>query len=194
MAVAEAPNMDDIAPLDLPNSANLDASGEPIKRRRGRPPGSKNKTYGGQPVGSRGPRRGSLEKEVGALLFMVNMPLSMVPMLQKDALDPIEIQALAKAIDQQCATSPTFRKYVEQALKVQGGTSLVAVVGMIAARRVVRHDVIPESTLEPIGGKDSVDLLIGQAISMTSQLGVFAASQVAQTVAPNITTPPVETS
>src|SRR4051812_32399852 len=165
--MAEAPTVDEIAPLNLPNSESLDANGEPIKRRRGRPPGSKNKTYGGAPVGSRTRRGNSLETEIGALLVMVNMPLQLVPALQRDALDHIEIQALAKGINQECQVNPRFRKYVEQLLRVQGGTSLLAIVGMIAARRVVRHDIIPNIPDE-IGGKDGVDTLIGQAIAMSS--------------------------
>lgn len=170
-------DLEDIAPLEAPADTTFgeptaDApygykkDGTPAKRR-GRPAGYK--------TGPRtGRRSGSLEKEIGGLIVMVNLPLQMVPALQRDALDHMEIQALSKAIDKQCQISPTFRKYVEQAISVQGGTSLVAIVAMIAARRVVRHDFVPIP--EEIGGKDGVDLLIGQAINASSNLSVFAAS------------------
>lgn len=176
MAVAEPPTIDEIAPIPVEDKAPN--SEEPVKRRRGRPPGSKNKTYGGQPVGSRRARANSLEKEIGGLLVVINLPLSMVPMLQRDALDATEITALAKAIDQECQNNPTFRKYVEQALKVQGGTNLLFVVAAIAARRVIRHGVIPEEVMEPVGGAETVDLLIGQAIAASTNISVFKATPV----------------
>lgn len=178
--MAEAPSLDDIAPLDDANqNAALDAQGDapygykkdgtPAKKR-GRQAGSTNSGS------SRVSRKGSLEKEIGALLVMVNLPLQMVPALQKDALDHVELTALAKALDQQCQTSPTFRKYVEQLLKVQGGTSLVAVVAMIAARRAIRHEILPVEIPEEIGGAAGVDMMIGQAIAATTNMSIFKAT------------------
>jgi hypothetical protein len=174
--MAEAPSIDDVAPLDAAQVANNDVNndapygykkdGTPAKQR-GRPKGSTN--VGGT---SRISRKGSLEKEIGGLLVMINLPLQMVPALQRDALDTVEITALAKGLDAECQVNPRFRKYVEQLLKVQGGTSLIAVVAMIAARRAVRHDIIPNIP-EEIGGKDGVDLMIGQAIAATSNISVF---------------------
>lgn len=179
--MGEAATLDDIAPLPAEadktfNTPSVDApygykkDGTPAKKR-GRQPGSTNGTRA-----SRISSKGSLRTEIGGLLTMVNLPLMMLPMTQKGALDPVEIDALAKAIDQECQTNATFRKYVEQMLKVQGGTNLMFVVAAIGARRVVRYDVIPEEILEPIGGKDSVDLLIGQAIAASSNMSVFKAS------------------
>ena len=172
MAVAEPPSIDDIAPLPTPEPI----AGEEPKRRRGRPPGSKNKTYGGQPVGSRGRRANSLEKEIGGLLVVINMPLQMVPMLQRDALDQTEITALAKAIDQECQNNPTFRKYVEQALKVQGGTNLLFIVAAIVGRRVIRHDLV--TIPDEMGGNEAVDAVIGQAIAVSTNLSVFKVTAV----------------
>jgi|SRR6516164_518081 hypothetical protein len=171
MAVAEPPSLDDIAPLTVADKAVYDAQpeAEPVKKRRGRPPGSKNKTYAGRPVGAR--RGSSLEKEIGGLLVVVNLPLQVVPAIQKYSLDSIEITALAKAIDAECQQNPTFRKYVEQALRVQGGSSLLFVVGAIAARRVVRAEVF--EVPEEIGGNEGLDLIIGQAIAATSNMSVF---------------------
>ncbi len=180
--MVDAPSIDDIAPLDdAPQNAALDATGQapygykkdgtPAKRR-GRQPGWRAGTST-----SRVNRKGSLEKEIGGLLVVVNLPLMMIPALQKDALEQVEITALARALDQQCQTSPTFRKYVEQALKAQGGTSLIAVVGMIAARRVIRHDLIPIEIPEAIGGAAGVDLLIGQAIAATSNISIFKVTE-----------------
>ena len=51
-------------------------------KRRGRPPGSKNKTT-----------KTSLKNEIGGTLTVLNMAVAMTP-FRGDALDPIEIQAL----------------------------------------------------------------------------------------------------
>ncbi len=143
---------------------------EPPKRRRGRPPGSRNT---GARVGR--PRKVALETQIGAFLVTVNMPLQLVPALQRDALDPLEIQALAKAINQQCEASPRFRKYVEQALKVQGSTNIIAVLAVIAARRGVRHNLLPipednQAGLTPEG----VDALLGGVVAMMANQSPMA--------------------
>lgn len=148
-----------------PEAPQLDDAGQPVKRR-GRPPGSKNRTYGGQPVGSRGRGKESLKTQIGAMLVTFNMPLRMLPITSKDALDPTEIEALATAIDTECQNNPTFRKYVVKALQVQGTSSLIGVVAVIAGRRVVRHGIIPDDVLAPVGGKEGADAMIGLMLPM----------------------------
>lgn len=98
------------------------------------------------------------EDAVGGLLFMLNMPLSMVPFLQADALDPTETQALAKGIVEQCKTSPTFKRYVQMALKMSGATGLLAPLSIIIARRGVRHGLLP--------GGEFADAQMGQLIGI----------------------------
>lgn len=178
--MGEAATLDDVAPIpsdetfgnpvvDAPYGTKKD--GTPAKKR-GRPKGSTN-------TGTRASRissKGSLRTEIGGMLVLVNMPLQMVPALQRDALDASEIDALAKAIDQECQTNATFRKYVEQMLRVQGGTNLMFVVAAIAARRVVRHGIVPDDLTEPIGGREGLDLLIGQAIAASTNASVFKAT------------------
>lgn len=157
--VAEAPEQD---------KPTLNPDGT-IKRRRGRPPGSKNKSSYGSGGGAS--RARSLEGQIGGMLFIVNTPLQLIPALQRDALDTVEITALAKAIDQECQKSPRFRKYVESALKVQGATSLISIISLIAARRVVRHEIIPIP--DEMGGSAGVDLTLGSLISTFSGQGAF---------------------
>lgn len=180
--MGEAATLDDIAPLDSPADKTqgfpavdapygLKKDGTPAKKR-GRQKGSTN-------TGTRASRissKGSLRTEIGGLLVLVNLPLQMVPVLQQDALDASEIDALAKAIDQECQTNPRFRKYIEQMLRVQGGTNLMFVVAAIAARRVVRHGIVPEEIMEPVGGREGVDLIIGQAISASTNASIFKAT------------------
>jgi len=107
---------------------------ETAPRRRGRPPGSKNRT-------STSTR--SLESQIAATLMAFNLGLMLIPPLQRDALDEIEIHALAKALDQQARTSPRFRKMIEGALAVTSGGQLMGVCVIIGARRAARHGMLP---------------------------------------------------
>lgn len=59
-----------------------------------------------------------------------------------DELDELEIAHLAKSLDAQCQRSPRFKKYVESVLGVAAGGGVVAVLGIIAARRAARHGLI----------------------------------------------------
>lgn len=164
----------DFAPIDsdvLANQPVIATGDEPPKRRRGRPPGSKNRTSAGS-TSSR-----NLEKEIGAFLFTVNAPLMMIPALQRDALDNVEIEALAKAIDQECRQNAKFRKYVETALKGMGVTNLAGVVLLIVGRRAIRHNLIPVDQIP--GGQEgaaAVDMLMGQGIAMMAGKGAISAA------------------
>lgn len=89
------------------------------------------------------PSTRSLEVQIGATLTVINLMLISVPRIRDDALDGNEIQALAKAIDLQCKTSPRFKKYVEAMLSAGSGAGLLGVCLMIGARRAARHDMIP---------------------------------------------------
>jgi hypothetical protein len=88
--------------------------------------------------------------------------------MPQDSLDHTEIEALAHALDEECQRNARFRKMVERALAVQGGTSLILVVAAIAGRRVVRHNLI--TVPEPIGNAGA-DAALGQIISMTTGKG-----------------------
>jgi hypothetical protein len=96
----------------------------------------------------------------------------LIPALQRDALDNAEVNALAKSIDQQCQSSPRFRKYIESMLVVGTSTSLFAVVGIIAGRRLVRHNLIPVP--DELGGAANIDAALGAALSVMSGGGVVS--------------------
>jgi hypothetical protein len=114
-----------------PPVADLPTDEMPPQRRRGRPPGSKNRP------------RGSLKTEIGGTLTMLNMAVQLSP-FASDALDVIEIEALANALDEQAKQSPTFYRYISYVVKtVSGGGSLVGVCAMIGARRAARHGILP---------------------------------------------------
>jgi hypothetical protein len=114
------------------------------------------------------PRRSttSLKNQIGGFIMTVNIPVQMFS--NKNALDAVEIEALAKALDEECQRNQRFRKYVEQMLAVQGGTSLVLVVAAIAGRRVARNNLI--DIPEPIGN-EGLDNILGGFISMTAGAG-----------------------
>ena len=114
---------------------------ETAPKRRGRPPRDPNAPRETAP--RRGGRRArSLETQIGAALMTFNLPLWALPPLRGDALDDAEIQALAKAIDQQARVSPRFRKYLVAALEATSGGQLLSVVLVIGARRLARHNMI----------------------------------------------------
>jgi hypothetical protein len=127
-------------------------------KRRGRPPGSKNKS-------SR-----NLKKEIGGTLTLMNMGFQIAA--PRDALDPIEIEALALAIDEECKKSPTFRKYVEFATRAAtGGGSLLGVVAIIGARRAARHGVIPPMFDDQLGSL--LAMTTGKAMPQTNGSEAF---------------------
>lgn len=136
--------------------------GTPAKKR-GRPAGS-GKSGTSSPSRARtSGSRGSLRDQIGGLIFTFNVPLQMA--LPRDALDTVEVMALAKAIDDECQRNARFRKFVENALAVQGGTSLLLVVAAIAGRRVVRHDLV--TLPEEVGGNTGADAALGAVIGFT---------------------------
>lgn len=106
-------------------------TGEQAPRRRGRPPGSKNRS------------KVSLKAQIGAMLTTLNLVIYVIPPLQPDALDAAEIEALATALDEQAKNNPAFRRYLEMALTAGSGGQLFGVVAIIAARRAARHGMIP---------------------------------------------------
>ncbi len=146
---------DDVAPVTPKRKGRVpyprDAQGNII-----RPDG----TIGRQPRVAA--RKTTLEAEIGGMITMWNTPISMV--LPKYALEPTEIIALAKALDQQCQTSPKFRKYMEKALQGIGGVSLIGVLAVIVGRRVVRSGVVPIPSESPIQA-EQIDALAGVIIA-----------------------------
>lgn len=146
-------------------------SGEPAQAQ-GRP---RKARTGGKPRTPRTPK--TLYPEIAAFLTMTNTLVTMTPLGSKyeptgnftqteiapgmvipfpemrmislgDELDEMEIMHLAKSLDAQCQRSPRFKKYVETFLGAAAGGGIVAIVGLIAARRAARHGLIDPS-LDP---------------------------------------------
>ena len=82
----------------------------------------------------------SIEQDIAAILVYSNLMLA--PVLKGDALDEVEIMALARSIDRQAKNSPRFRAAVDKMLTAMGGTGLLGVSLMIVGRRAARHGMI----------------------------------------------------
>jgi len=98
----------------------------------------------------------SLQNDIAGLLVYANIMLA--PVLKGDVMDDTEILALAKAVDEQARKSPRFRKAIDRALVAVGGTGLIGVCVVIAARRASRHGVISADWDEKLG----LALMVGQ--------------------------------
>lgn len=142
--------------VPIPKDVAQEAKPDSTPKRRGRPPRDPN----APPVQRRGRKPRSLESSIGSALVMVNLPIMMFA--SGDALDNAEIEALAKAIDAQCQTSPRFRRYVQTALDASSGGQLITVSGIIIARRFARHEF-----LLPKAADDQLGKIIGSIPQMT---------------------------
>jgi hypothetical protein len=116
------------------------------KRRRGRPPRDPN----AEPTPRRGRRpRINLETRIGAFLTRTNIPFMIAATVfpqvihPEDPLTAPEIVALSKALTNQAAQHPTFRRYLEAAMGVSEGTDLVFVLGAIGVKRAANHGIVP---------------------------------------------------
>lgn len=93
----------------------------------------------GRPRGSTNRRSTkSLRPQIASTLMAMNLVVYLTP-FNKDALDEVEIEALATALDEQAKQSPAFRRYLQGALGVASGGQLFGVLAIIGARRAARH-------------------------------------------------------
>lgn len=107
-------------------------------KRRGRPP----RDPDAAPIARKPRRARSLEAQIASTLMGFNLLFWAMPPLRGDALDDPEINALAKALDAQAQSSPRFHRALKTALDASSGGQLVGVVGIIAARRMARHNFV----------------------------------------------------
>ena len=109
-----------------------------------------------RPDGAKSPGRPrskiSLEAQLDGFVTLVNtLVIAFKPLY---ALDQIEKSALVKALDQQCQTSPKFRKYIEKFLQGAGGVNLLGVALIIIGRRVARSGALPIPADSPINAHE----------------------------------------
>jgi hypothetical protein len=121
-----------------------------------------------EPIGETAPKRGptkpgpkpgaaaarktaSLKPQIASMLITMNLALYIIPPLRVDVLDEVEIEALARGLDEQAKASPRFRKYLEGAIAAGSGGTLMATVAIIGMRRASRHGMLPEVLDQPLG-------------------------------------------
>jgi hypothetical protein len=153
-------------------------------KRRGRQAYPRDPVTGAiiRPEGAKAPGRPrtkiSLEAQLDGFVTLVNtLVIAFKPLY---ALDQIEKVALVKALDQQCQTSPRFRKYIEKFLQGAGGVNLLGVVAIIVGRRVARSGAIPIPAESPINAQEIDNM--GGALLFAMTTGT-----------PNVGTTPVPT-
>lgn len=137
----QGPPVDDVAgppePAPKRGPGRPRKDGSPAQPRKHREP----KATGAKPRRGRPPGQ-SRKAKIGGLLTMFNMALQVTP-LRSDALDALEIETLAKALDEEARKNATFAKYLDYALGVGGAGGIWSVVALIAMRRAARHGVLP---------------------------------------------------
>lgn len=122
------------------------------RKRRGRPPRDPN-----APPTTRKPRassRGkSIKDQIVGTLFMFNLAFMFMPdPFRGDALDELEIEALADALDKTAQTNPTIHRALTTVMVDGGAIGELAIVGaLIAGRRLARHGMIPGEMDERLG-------------------------------------------
>lgn len=110
------------------------------------------KRTGGERKPSSRPRtRGSLKPQIAAMLMTMNLALLVIPPLRQDILDAVEIEALARALDEQAKQDARFRKMLESALAMGSGGTLIGVCAIIGVRRAARHGILPPETDRELG-------------------------------------------
>lgn len=126
-------------PLEFKPGPTQDAIRETAPKRNGpgRPPSR--------------PSTRSLKSEISAAIMQVNLVLMIFPPTRADALDMVEIDALADALDEQAKKSARFRKALEGALLASSGGSLVGVIAIILGRRAARHGIMPIEVDQQLG-------------------------------------------
>ena len=143
-------------------------------KRRGRQPYPRDPVTGEmiRPDGSKGKPQGrprskiSLEAQLDGFVTLVNtFVLAFKPAM---GLDQIEKAALVKALDQQCQTSPKFRKYIEKFLQGAGGVNLLGVVLLIVSRRVLRANLVPIPEDAPIKSEQLDNMAGALLFAMTT--------------------------
>lgn len=85
----------------------------------------------------------SMEKEISVFVGECNSLLLLTPWTNPEALEQMEAMALIQGWDQAQMTDPKFRKWTTKFIGGSGKFSLIGAVALIAANRLIRHNIIP---------------------------------------------------
>ena len=116
---------------------------EPPKRRRGRPPGSRNNSTGSN--GDKAPRRNSLgwvKKQASTLVGSANLLVTLTP-YRSDALSDEEMDLLTDALTAEAMASTRVMRWLERAGIISPHFLLIKAAWTIALPRLQSHGLIP---------------------------------------------------
>lgn len=120
------------------------ASSDTTPKRRGRPPGSKNRT-GGTDTRVRRNSAAWIRQQCAGVVGAANLGLALSP-LADDALTDEEADLLTDALAAEAAQSERILKWMEKAGAISPHLLMLKAVVTIATPRLVRHGVIKGAT------------------------------------------------
>jgi hypothetical protein len=156
-------------PPPPPNPAEQPADVPPAPKRRGRPPGSKNKTTTARPAADKPPRttpRKPLEPRLKAAIGGLGAALTMVPheLIAKDG-QVISMTApyMAKGVTQYCDSNPAARDWIENRLLQASQAGLLVFLAPTVVGIAEVHGWVPQGSFGMLAQLLGVDLPDGPA-------------------------------
>lgn len=140
-----------------------DAPPQPVKRGRGRPPGSKDSKPRVTPVKAadkaprtapRTTRGGSLEKRIGASLTTIGVGITL--MSPKDGETVIAgVPAVAKSLSNLADQNPAVKANLERALTAGAWSGVLAAVLPIGIGIMANHGMVPENVAKMLSSANA---------------------------------------
>jgi hypothetical protein len=121
---------------------------KPLQSGEQGPPGRRKRSDVGRPRGPRAPKY-DYEALLGGWLFAANSVIRLTP-LRDDALDLLELSALARQLAEEVKRNAQLRRYIDAVASTTAGGMLVGVILGIGARRMARRNFIIPAELDPV--------------------------------------------
>ncbi len=93
----------------------------------------------------------NIKEKIKAWLMLSNTLLELHPALAKDALDEVEIDKAAEALNTLAQKNDVLYSALTTVVGGSGAYEAIIVLGIIGGRRLARHNIIPQP-LDDIGG------------------------------------------
>lgn len=127
-----------------PEPMAIPTDGAP-KRRRGRPPGSKN--TGSRTSSARRNSRTWVCQQTAIIIGAVNIALVTFPQTREDALDDEEMDLLADAVTAEAMANERILKWIERAGVISPHLLMIRALFRIGIPRLQRHGILPTPKL-----------------------------------------------
>lgn len=96
-------------------------------------------------------QKADITQKIKAWLLLSNTLIELHPALARDALDEIEIEKAAEALNALAMRNNMLYSALTTVVSGSGMYEAILVLGIIGGRRLARHGIIPE-VLDPVGG------------------------------------------